>query len=172
MGQMSRPWDICQRAGRRISKGFYNPTERMKDQARFWFGGANSWDVISPYSAAQNGDNVGVAGPAAIRARPRSERRRRTIRKWTVGWTWQTSRIICSSTFMAIPGIGHRITGAHIAKGSLRENFGSRSGTLNSAMGLGDDVVTSNNITNPNEWATRTLISAHNRWKSRCCFGS
>jgi hypothetical protein len=39
--------------------GYYNPVERIDENwAQSWFGGTNDWDVITPYSEAQQGDIV------------------------------------------------------------------------------------------------------------------
>jgi hypothetical protein len=40
-------------------RGYYNPAERIDaDWVQLWQGGGSSWDVIQPYSAAQDGDNI------------------------------------------------------------------------------------------------------------------
>ncbi len=59
MGQVSCKGTFVNLLVNGTYKGYYNVTERIDDEwARFWYGGVNRWDVITPYSVAQDGDNL------------------------------------------------------------------------------------------------------------------
>ncbi len=161
MGQASSRGTFIQLLINGTPKGLYNLTERIdKDWARFWYGGANDWDVIGPYSVAQDGDplewfsmldyaiNQNLSSAAAYQE---IERRLDLVnfadylllniyadsRDWTQN-NWRAFR--------------ERVSG-----GKFRFTVWD----AESALGLGDDPVTSNNITNPEELG-KTGTDYHN----------
>jgi hypothetical protein len=151
MGQISSHGTFANVLINGIYKGYYNPSERVdEDWARFWHGGLNSWDVISPYSAAQDGDTVewlallqyALNHDLNATANYQEMDRRMDLvnfvdylllniygdtRDWTQN-NWRAYR-------------------ERIASGKFRFTVWD----AEFALGLGDDVVTANNITNPNE---------------------
>jgi hypothetical protein len=151
MGQVSCKGTFINLFINGTSKGYYNLTERVDDEwARLWYGGTNGWDVIVPYSVAQDGDNLEWYSMleyalnqnlAVTSAYQEMERRLDMVnfadylllniyadtRDWTQN-NWRAVR--------------ERKSG-----GKFRFTVWD----AEAALGLGDDPVTSNNITNPEE---------------------
>ncbi len=151
MGQVSSKGTFANLLINGTYKGYYNLTERVDaDWARFWYGGANDWDVITPYSEVQDGDNIEWFAMLAYahdhdlaNASNYQEMQRRldvvnfadylllNIYADTRDWTqnnWRAMR--------------EKVSG-----GKFRFTVWD----AESALGLGDDPVTSNNITDPEE---------------------
>ena len=132
-------------------KGYYNLTERVDaDWARLWFGGANAWDVIGPYSVAQDGDTIewyamleyALDNNLALASSYQEMERRLDMVNFadylllniyadTRDWTQNNWR-----------AVRERVEGGRFRFTVWDAEF---------ALGLGGDPVTSNNITNPEE---------------------
>ena len=132
-------------------KGYYNLTDRVDDEwARFWYGGVNRWDVITPYSVAQDGDTIEwfamleyVLNQNMAVSSSYQEMERRldmvnfadylllNIYADTRDWTQNNWR-----------AIREKVSGGKFRFTIWDAEF---------ALGLQDDPVTSNNITNPEE---------------------
>jgi CotH kinase protein/Lamin Tail Domain/Chitobiase/beta-hexosaminidase C-terminal domain/Fn3 associated/Bacterial TSP3 repeat len=132
-------------------KGYYNLVERINDKwARLWYGGANDWDVIDPYSEAVDGDNLAwfamldyvLTHDQSVNSYYQEMELRLDMVNFadylllniyadTRDWTQNNWR-----------AIRERVSGGKFRFTVWDAEF---------AMGLGGDPVTSNNMTNPQE---------------------
>jgi len=132
-------------------KGYYNLTERVDDEwARFWYGGVNRWDVIGPYSVAQDGDTIEwysmlefVLNHDLAVASNYQEMQR-----------WLDMVNFADYLLLNIYADARDWTQNNWR--AMREKAGGGKfrftiWDVEAALGLGDDPVTSNNITNPEE---------------------
>ncbi len=151
MGQVSSKGTFINLLINGTYKGYYNLTERIDaDWARFWYGGANLWDVIGPYSVAQDGDNVAwyamldyaLNNNLAVASYYQEMERRLDLVNFadylllniyadTRDWTQNNWRAVRE----------------RVAAGKFRFTVWD----AEFALGLGGDPVTSNNLTNPEE---------------------
>jgi hypothetical protein len=151
MGQVSSRGTFLNLLINGTHKGYYNLTERVDGEwARFWYGGTNEWDVIGPYSEAQDGDTI----------------------EWYALLEYARGHDL--SVTSSYQEMQRRLDLSNFADYLLLNIYGdSRDWTQNNwramrekvsngkfrftvwdaefALGLGDDPVTSNNITNPEE---------------------